>query len=88
MSVNRIVLMISSLNHTLNVNPVLHFPLAVSVTVIRASLESRKEFRIRPRGLGFGPGQLRRGMWADNVAAIVPRAVAADGCCCGVGLSR
>lgn len=41
MSVNRIVLMISALNHTLDLNPLLYFPLAVSMTILRARLAPR-----------------------------------------------
>lgn len=34
--------MISALNHTLNLNPVLYFPLAVSMTMLQARLTPRR----------------------------------------------
>lgn len=61
MSVNRIVLMISALNHTLNVNSVLYFPLAVSMTVIRASLAPKRRARNPTEGTWLWAGSIEAG---------------------------
>lgn len=65
MSVNRIVLMISALNHSLKAKPVLYFPLTMSMTVTGAGL--------RPRPGQARPGVLDRTegtwLWAGSAEA-------------------